>query len=101
VLGVGYPLYSDGNPPWVDALFENVYGVKRASPGELLGLEGARLFHDCTTLSGNSGSPLLDPRTGLVVGIHASGQFALRNTAVSTSAIHAVAQLRSLVATWS
>ena len=100
VLGVGYPLYSDGNPSWVDALFENVYGVKRASPGELLGMEGERLFHDCTTLSGNSGSPLLEPRTGLVIGIHASGQFALRNTAVSTRAIHAVEQLRSFVATW-
>ncbi len=100
VLGVGYPLYSDGNPPWVDALFENVYGVKRASPGELLGMEGERLFHDCTTLSGNSGSPLFDLRTGLVVGIHASGQFALRNTAVSTRAIHEVEQLRSFVATW-
>lgn len=101
VLGVGYPLYSDGNPPWVDALFENVYGVKRASPGELLGMEGERLFHDCTTLSGNSGSPLLEPRTGLVIGIHASGQFAWRNTAVSTRTIHEVEQLRSFVATWS
>ncbi len=100
VLGVGYPLYSDGNPPWVDALFENVYGVKRASPGELLGMEGERLFHDCTTLSGSSGSPLLEPHSGLVVGIHASGQFAWRNTAVSTRAIHATEPLRSFVATW-
>lgn len=100
VLGVGYPIYSDGNPPWVDVLFENLYGVKRASPGELLGMEGERLYHDCTTLSGNSGSPLFDTRTGLVIGIHASGQFALRNTAVSTRAICALEQLRSLVATW-
>jgi hypothetical protein len=100
VLGVGYPLYSDGNPAWIDALFENVYGVKRASPGELLGMEGDRLFHDCTTLSGNSGSPLFDLRTGLVVGIHTSGQFALRNTAVSTQAIHVLEQLRALVSVW-
>ncbi|OJT20883.1 hypothetical protein BO221_28710 [Archangium sp. Cb G35] len=100
VLGVGYPIYSDGNPAWIDALFENVYGVKRASPGELLGAEGDRLFHDCTTLSGSSGSPLFDPRTGLVVGIHASGQFAWRNTAVSTRVLHAVEPLRSLVAIW-
>jgi hypothetical protein len=100
VLGVGYPLYSDGNPLWIDALFENIYGVKRASPGELLGMEGDRLFHDCTTLSGNSGSPLIEPSTGLVVGIHASGQFAWRNTAVSTRAIYAMEQLRSLVTTW-
>ncbi|MBM7115698.1 trypsin-like peptidase domain-containing protein [Archangium primigenium] len=100
VLGVGYPLYSHGNPPWVNALFENVYGVKRLSPGELLGVEGSRLFHDCTTLSGSSGSPLIDPSTGLVVGIHSSGQFALRNTAVSTRAIHEIARLQELVALW-
>lgn len=100
VLGVGYPIYSDGNPLWVDVLFESLYGVKRASPGEVLGMEGERLYHDCTTLSGNSGSPLFDTRTGHVIGIHASGQFALRNTAVSTRAIWALEELRSLVATW-
>ncbi|MET0401245.1 MAG: serine protease [Cystobacter sp.] len=100
VFGVGYPLYSQGSPPWVDALFENVYGVKRVSPGELLGEEGRRLFHDCTTLSGSSGSPLIEPSTGLVVGIHSSGQFAWRNTAVSTQAIDEVESLRALVATW-
>jgi hypothetical protein len=100
VLGVGFPLYSASHPPFIDALFENVYGVKRASPGELLGLEGERLYHDCTTLQGNSGSPLFDARTGLVVGIHATGQYALRNTAINTRAIHALAHLRALVRDW-
>jgi len=100
VLVVGYPLYSDSSPAFVDALFENVYGVKRGSPGELLGLEADLIYHDCTTLPGNSGSPVFDARTGLVVGIHASGQFAFRNTAVSTRAIHAQPQLRPLVAAW-
>jgi hypothetical protein len=100
VLTVGYPLYSEGHPAWLDVLFENVYGVKRAAPGELLGGEGERLFHDCTTLSGSSGSPLFDSDTGLVVGIHASGQFAVRNTAVSTRALHALAPLRALVSHW-
>jgi hypothetical protein len=100
VLVVGYPIYSAGTPLFLDALFENVYGVKRASPGELLGQEAGRLYHDCTTLPGNSGSPLLDPLSGLVIGIHASGQFAVRNTAVSTRAIHAEARLRALVSDW-
>ncbi len=100
VLAVGYPLYNVGNPPFVDALFENVYGVKRLSPGELLGREDARLYHDCTTLPGSSGSPLVEPRTGRVIGIHASGLFAFRNTAVSTCAISTVPQLRSYVVAW-
>ena len=100
VLVVGYPIYSADTPLFLDALFENVYGVKRASPGELLGMEVERLYHDCTTLPGSSGSPLLDPRTGLVIGIHASGQFAIRNTAVSTRAIHADVALRALVSDW-
>jgi hypothetical protein len=100
VLVVGYPIYCAGTPLCLDALFENVYGVKRASPGELLGQEAGRLYHDCTTLPGNSGSPLLDLRTGLVIGIHASGQFAVRNTAVSTRAIYTEAKLRALVSDW-
>lgn len=100
VLGVGYPLYGDGHPPWMDALFENVYGVMRASPGELVGAEDVRLFHDCTTLSGNSGSPLFDLSTGWVIGVHASGKFAWRNTAVSTRALHANESLRARVSCW-
>jgi Trypsin-like peptidase domain len=100
VLVVGYPIYSAGTPLFLDALFENVYGVKRASPGELLGLEAGLLYHDCTTLPGSSGSPLLDPRTGLVIGIHTSGQFAVRNTAVSPEALYADVDLRALVSDW-
>ncbi len=100
VLVVGYPVYCAGTPLFMDALFENVFGVKRVSPGESLGMEAERLYHDCTTLAGSSGSPLLDPWTGLVMGVHASGQFARRNTAVSTRAVHALPQLRAFVAQW-
>ena len=100
VLVVGYPIYSAGTPLFLNALFENVYGVKRVSPGELVGLEADRLYHDCTTLPGSSGSPLLDPLTGQVVGIHSSGQVAVRNTAVNTRAIYANTKLRALVSDW-
>ena len=100
VLVVGYPLYSDSSPAFVNTLFENIYGVKRGSPGELLAVEADLLYHDCTTLPGSSGSPVFELRTGLVVGIHASGQFAFRNTAVSTRAIQIQPQLRALVAAW-
>ncbi|ATB37971.1 hypothetical protein CYFUS_003397 [Cystobacter fuscus] len=100
VLGVGYPLYGDGHLPWVDSLFEHVYGVLRASPGELMGAEGERLFHDCTTLSGNSGSPLFDLSTGLVIGVHSSGKFAWRNTAVSTRALLSNEFIRARASCW-
>lgn len=101
VLVVGYPVYCAGVPLFLEALFENVFGVKRASPGECLGVEDGSLYHDCTTLAGSSGSPVLDPWTGMVVGIHACGQFARRNRAVSTRVVHSEQQLRALVASWS
>ena len=100
VLVVGYPIYNLGNPPWVDELFENLYGVMRASPGEVLGGEANKLYHDCTTLPGSSGSPVFGMKTGLVVGIHSSGQFAYRNTAVSTRALREEVRMRDCVSTW-
>ena len=33
----------------------------------------ARVEHDCTTLGGNSGSPLVDLGTGAAVGVHYGG----------------------------
>lgn len=101
VIVVGYPLFDARSPHCVDALFENVFSVKRASPGEITSVDGHRFAHDCSTLCGSSGSPIIDCRTGLVVGIHASGQFAFQNTAVSSSAIHADPELRPRVPGWS
>jgi S1-C subfamily serine protease len=100
VVAVGYPLFDARSPHCVDALFENVYSVKRASPGEITSVDGARFYHDCSTLCGSSGSPILDCQSGQVIGVHASGQFAYRNTAVSTAAIHAQPDLRSHIRGW-
>lgn len=100
VLAVGYPLYSPDTPACVEVLFEQIYSVKRASPGSLLEAEGERLYHDCTTLPGSSGSPLFDWRTGLVVGIHATGRFAYRNVAVSTRVVYMASWLQALIAGW-
>ena len=46
-----------------------------------------RLFHDCSTLGGNSGSPLFSLETGDVVGVHYSGIFMWRNEAVPAADI--------------
>lgn len=84
VAAVGYP-FPDGerNPAFVSAAFGSKFGVKRGSPGEVIGGEGGSIYHDCSTLGGNSGSPLLALDTASVVAVHCRGGFATRNEAVS------------------
>lgn len=88
VVAVGYPFAdAERNPVFVDTLFEGTYGVKRASPGEVIGVGREVIHHDCSTLGGSSGSPLLDMSTSRVLGVHARGGFAVRNTAVAGAAL--------------
>jgi S1-C subfamily serine protease len=88
VAALGYPMKDAGrNPSFMEALFEGKYAVKRASPGEIVKTETSLAFHDCSTLGGNSGSPLLSLRTGQVVGLHRSGTFMFRNEAVQAQAL--------------
>jgi len=47
------------------------------------------LFHDCSTLGGNSGSPVFQLETGRVIGIHRSGFFMYRNEAVDGASLDA------------
>jgi S1-C subfamily serine protease len=83
VAVIGYPCEDARNPVFVDALFEKHYGVKRAAPGEVVGRSLQLLHHDCSTLGGNSGSPVLSMESGAVVGVHAEGPlFLYRNEAV-------------------
>ena len=80
---VGYPLQDPRNPPsLVSVIFENRFGVKRAALGEITSCDDIRFSHDCSTLGGNSGSPVIDLVTGHVCGVHVSGQAMSRNDAV-------------------
>jgi S1-C subfamily serine protease len=89
VVTIGYPFPdNERNPLFVDAAFgDGRLGVKRAAPGETLGLEDTLVYHDCSTLGGNSGSPLLSMATGRLVGLHRKGGFANRNEAVLWSSL--------------
>ena len=79
---IGYP-YKDGrNPLFTDAIYQGRYGVKRGALGELISSNAQFLYHDCSTLGGNSGSPLFALDTGRVIGLHFSGAFMYRNEAV-------------------
>lgn len=89
VAVVGYPMRdrSNRNPAFTDQLFEGKYDVKRGAPGEIVRTQTPVAFHDCSTLGGNSGSPVLSLRSAKVVGLHRSGVFMYRNEAVQVSAL--------------
>ena len=90
VAAIGYPSTDrKRNPLFMDTVFGKKFGFKRAALGEVLdGSDGPDLFHDCSTLGGNSGSPLFSLETGHVVGIHKGGFFMFRNEAVDGSELH-------------
>lgn len=83
VAVVGYPVNDVvRNPMFVNALFNGRFGVKRAAPGDVLSTNARSLVHDCSTLGGNSGSPIFFLATGEVAGVHREGLFLTRNQGV-------------------
>jgi hypothetical protein len=84
IAAVGFP-YSDARDPiFTTALFGGIYGVKRAAAGFIIGAQPGTnlLYHDCTTLGGNSGSPLLSLNGSKVLGLHIGGRFLWKNLAI-------------------
>jgi endonuclease G, mitochondrial len=71
----------------MERIFQNVYNVKRLHPGEVMEVTDRFFNHDCSTLGGNSGSPVIDFDTGEAVGIHFAGSFEIQNFAVKASTI--------------
>ena len=72
---IGYPL--DVQPPTVPMAVQKLIlsgqdAIKRVQPGTVLGVDTVhdRITYDCFTQRGDGGGPLIDPRTGLVWGIH-------------------------------
>jgi hypothetical protein len=88
VVAIGYPFDDPArNPLFINALFGGKFGVKRAAPGEVLRSSRTSIFHDCSTLGGNSGSPILSMKTARVVGLHRDGFFMYRNEAVDGASL--------------
>ncbi|MFF2276179.1 DNA/RNA non-specific endonuclease [Agromyces sp. NPDC058126] len=91
---IGYPAFDSRNDQNLMAkYFGDIFDVKRFAPGKVLQPlgGGGKLTHDCTTLGGNSGSPLFDLHTGKVVGLHFSGLFGVENSAVGAGTLRALA----------
>lgn len=74
VIAIGYPLQLDKRKNRVLSQYA-VFGspwqmrVKRIAPGHILD-DQLRAYHDCTLGVGSEGSPILDLKTGRVIGIH-------------------------------
>ncbi|MEW9920938.1 DNA/RNA non-specific endonuclease [Marimonas sp. MJW-29] len=93
VAVVGYPA-RDGlrnDPTQMEKYFKGLYDIKRFAPGKLKVRDGVSILgHDCTTLGGNSGSPVIRLSDGKVVGLHFAGRFAVGNSAVRASTLKKV-----------
>lgn len=87
---VGYPAYDSRNDASAQArYFRDLYDVKRVAPGLILQPLGgdSLLSHDCTSLGGNSGSPLISLASSKVVGLHFAGVYGKRNSAVGVGTL--------------
>jgi hypothetical protein len=86
VYVIGYPAW-DGrrnDPEPMRRIFSEIYNVKRLQPGEISGetVKDFEIFHDCSTLGGNSGSPVIDLETHRVIGLHFGGRYMEKNHAI-------------------
>jgi endonuclease G, mitochondrial len=82
---IGYPAFDSRNDVDDQArYFHDLYDVKRFAPGKVMQVLSGRttLRHDCTTLGGNSGSPLIRLEDRKVVGLHFAGVYGRENSAV-------------------
>jgi len=89
---IGHPAEDPGGNVALQAkIFGPLFERKFLQPGILRRLDAEvrsfdrvvqALDHDCSTLGGNSGSPLLDLETGDIVGLHFAGAYLRANYAV-------------------
>jgi Trypsin-like peptidase domain len=100
VYVLGYPAPDRRNSPALQrAIFGDRFFIKRLQPGALMTppidatirmhpcSTGAEpddvLFHDASTLGGNSGSCVIDLESNLVLGVHFAGEYMYYNEAVA------------------
>jgi hypothetical protein len=93
VVTIGYPARAPKriipDQSLMNELYRDRYDVKRAAPGMIMAAERDNATeHDCTTLGGNSGSAVIDPKTGRAAGLHFAGLYKQANYAVPASVLN-------------
>ncbi|MCO8165460.1 serine protease [Pseudomonas sp. 21LCFQ010] len=99
VVAAGYPVRDAEveDQQLMEQIFQELYTYKCLSPGMVSGFTGT-VLHDCSTLRGNSGSPLLDLNSGEVVGLHfLGGPLDGSNQAIAASTIRNLLVQRGLL----
>ena len=83
-ITIGYPARDPDIPDQdlVRKVFGDVYDKKRLAPGEIIKVSDGEIEHDCSTLGGNSGAPVIHLATGEVLGLHFAGLYMEANYAV-------------------
>ena len=81
---IGYPARDPFflDPNLMDRIFNHRYDKKRLAPGLITGKTADRVFHDCSTLGGNSGGEVVALKTGQAVALHFAGTLFTKNHAV-------------------
>jgi endonuclease G, mitochondrial len=91
IVAIGYPALDPRNDIALqNQIFGQTFNVKRLQPGILRPLVRIRSFentvdaltHDASTLGGNSGSAIIDVKTGDVLALHFAGEYLQANYAV-------------------
>ena len=78
VSTIGYPAFDSRipEPELMERIYGKVYNKKRLAPGAVTRIETNRIWHNCTTLGGNSGSVLIgNEQEGEALGLHFGGSF--------------------------
>lgn len=89
---IGYPAFDSRIPETdlMEQIYGKIYNKKRLSPGGVTRVDPLRVWHNCTTLGGSSGSVLIDLAKGNAIGLHFSGSFLATNYAVRADIVRRV-----------
>lgn len=90
---IGYPWRDSRGLAGIEAILKEIFGtvfnVKRLAPGKLKHSQTDIFHHDCSTLRGNSGSPVISLASGKVLGVHYEGDLTY-NSAVPVNILRNV-----------
>ncbi len=92
VATIGYPAYDSRipEPELMKRIYGEVYNKKRLAPGGITRVDPVRVWHNCTTLGGSSGSVVFDLDKGKAIALHFSGSFLATNYAVRADVVKKV-----------